>query len=290
MNSFAIVTESTADLPPELVDQLELQIIPMRFTFQQKERQDWPDHRELPLPEFYRLLRQGEMGTTSALNPHDYQQALTPLLPAGRDVLLLTFSSGLSSSRRGALLAAQQLRQDFPQRQLEVVDTLAASFGQGLLAWHAARLRREGCSLSPPKRGVEATRLHRCPGCPVDDLHPLKRGGRGSAAAALGGTMLSIKPILHVDGQGHLIPVSKVRGRGASIRALVDRVEQLAIDPAGQPLFISHADCPEDGETLARLLRERFGTENILISSIGPVIGVHCGPGTLAVYFLGKER
>ncbi len=290
MKPFAIVTESTADLPSALAEELDIQVIPMPFTLQGQERLDWPDHRELSLEDFYQTLRQGEMGTTSALNPHDYQQALAPLLQAGRDVLLLSFSSGLSSSGQSALLAAEQLRQRFPERQLEVTDTLAASFGQGLLAWHAARLRREGCSLEQTRSWVEENRLHLCHWFTVDDLNHLKRGGRVSAATALVGTMLSIKPILHVDEQGHLVSVSKVRGRGASIKALVDRAEQLAVDPTGQPLFISHAGCPEDAQALAQLLRERFGTEDIFISDIGPVIGVHCGPGTLAVYFLGKER
>lgn len=290
MSTFAIVTESTADLPQELAQELDIQIIPMPFTLQGKERLDWPDHRELSPHALYQQLRQGEQGSTSALNPHNYQQALTPLLEAGQDVLLLVFSSGLSTTYQSSLLAVEELRQQFPDRQVETVDTLAASFGQGLLVWHAARLRREGLSLSQVRTWVEENRLHLCHWFTVDDLNHLKRGGRVSAATALVGTMLSIKPVLHVDNQGHLINVSKARGRGASIKALADRVEQLALDPAGQTMFISHADCPEDAEKLAQLLKDRLNVPQILQSDIGPVIGVHCGPGTLAVYFLGKER
>jgi DegV family protein with EDD domain len=289
MNQFAILTDSGADLPQAMVEELDVAVVPLRYTIQGQERLDWPDHREMDPHVFYDLLRQGERATTAALNVHDYLEHLTPLLQAGQDVLVLVFSSGLSTTYQSCVLAAEELREQYPDRKLLVVDTLCASMGQGLLVWHAAQLRAQGKTIEEVRDWVEENKLHLCHWFTVDDLNHLKRGGRVSAATALVGTMLSIKPVLHVDDEGHLISMGKARGRAASMKALVDKMAQTAIEPEKQTIFISHSDCEEDARKLAELVRERFGVEAV-IGEIGPVIGAHSGPGTLALYFLGKER
>jgi DegV family protein with EDD domain len=289
MNRFAILTDSGADLPQTMVEELDITVVPLRYTIQGQERLDWPDHREMAPRVFYDLLRQGERATTAALNVHDYLEQLTPLLQAGQDVLALVFSSGLSTTYQSCVLAAEELREQYPDRKLFVVDTLCASMGQGLLVWHAAQLRAQGKTIEEVRDWVEENKRRLCHWFTVDDLNHLKRGGRVSAATALVGTMLSIKPVLHVDDEGHLINMGKARGRAASLKALVDKMAQTAIEPERQTIFISHSDCEEDARKLAELVRERFGVE-VVVGIIGPVIGAHSGPGTLALYFLGKER
>ena len=290
MNNFAIVTDSTSDLPAKMAGELGVTVMPMRFTIREEERLDWPDHREMDPHVFYDLLRGGERATTAALNVHDYIETLTPILENGQDVLVLVFSSGLSTTYQSSVMAAEELRESFPDRKVYTVDTLAASFGQGLLVWHAARLRAQGRSIEEVRDWVEDNKLHLCHWFTVDDLNHLKRGGRVSAATALVGTMLSIKPVLHVDNEGHLINVSKARGRAASLKALVDKLAETGIDPGSQTIFISHGDCEQDAQKTADMIRERFGVEHIEINTIGPVIGAHSGPGTMAVYYLGTER
>jgi DegV family protein with EDD domain len=289
MNEFAILTDSAADLPYSMIEELDIAVASMRFTVQGRERVDWPDHWELPPNEFYDLLRQGETATTSALNVHDYMEYMTPLLNVGRDVLALVFSSGLSTTYQSCVLAAQELREQYPERKIIVVDTLCASMGEGLLVWYAAQQRAQGKTIEQVRDWVEENKSRLCHWFTVDDLIHLKRGGRVSAATALVGTMLSIKPVLHVDDEGHLISMGKARGRAASLKALVDKMEQTAIEPEKQTIFISHGDCAEDARKLAGMVKERFGVEPV-VGVIGPVIGAHSGPGTLALYFLGKER
>lgn len=232
------------------------------------------------------------MVTTAAVNVAEYQAHLEPILAAGKDVLVLAFSSGLSTTCNSARIAAQELSEAYPERKILVVDTLCASLGQGLLVWYAARMRQSGKSIEEVRDWAEANKLHLCHWFTVDDLHFLKRGGRVSAATAVVGTMLQIKPVLHVDNEGHLINMAKARGRKAALKALVDHMEQTAIDPAGQTVFISHGDCLEDAQFVAQEVSQRFGIplERIVLNEIGPVIGAHAGPGTVALFFLGKER
>ena len=249
-----------------------------------------PTTGKLDAKTFYHRLRNGETATTSAINPGAYVEYLTPILAAGQDVLLLVFSSGLSSTYQNSLLAAEELRAQFPDRKLYVVDTLAPSGGQALLAYHAALRRQEGASLEETRDWVEANKLHLAHWFTVDDLMFLKRGGRISAATAMVGSMLSIKPVLHVDDQGHLVNVSKARGRRAALQALVDKMEQTAIQPENQTVFIGHGDCLEDAQWVAQEVRRRFGTKHISIAYTCPIIGTHSGPGTLALFFLATGR
>ena len=288
MSDFTIVTDSSADLPAGLVQELGVEVIPLAFTIQGKTYRNYPDDREMDPKAFYQMLRSGEVAPTSAANAFEFTSAVEPILQAGRDVLILAFSSGLSTTCQSAQLAAQELSEKYPERKVYVVDTLAASLGQGLLVWLAAQEKNEGRDIEEVREWVEENKLRLCHWFTVDDLHFLKRGGRISAATAVVGSMLSIKPVLHVDDEGHLINVGKARGRAASLTALVDKMEETAIDV--DTVFISHGDCLADAEKVKAMVEERFGTQKVVINHIGPVIGAHSGPGTLALFFLGTQR
>ena len=287
---FVLLTDSSADLSAELVRDLDIQVLPLSFTIHNKNYYNYPDNREMDPHEFYIRLRHGEVATTSAMNVAQYTEVMEPFLQQGLDVLILAFSSGLSSTYQSSRLAAEELMEKYPQRKIFTVDTLCASLGQGLLVYLAARKRQDGASIEEVRDWTETRKLSICHQFTVDDLHFLKRGGRISGATALMGTMLNIKPVLHVDGTGRLVNIGKARGRQAALKALMDKMEQTAIDPHSQTVFISHGDCPEDAQTLAQMVRERFGVREIVINYIGPVIGAHSGPGTLALFYIGTER
>ena len=290
MASYVIVTDSSADLSAQMAEEAGVQVLPLRFTVEGQTYYNWPDNREMDPKVFYRMLREGEVATTAAVNISQYLDMLEPILQSGTDVLVLSFSSGLSASCQACLLAAEELGPESPDRKIYVVDTLCASLGQGLLVWHAAQLKDQGKSIEEVRDWVEENKLHLCHQFTVDDLHFLKRGGRISATTAVVGTMLKIKPVLHVDDGGKLVNLGKARGRKASLKALVDRMEETAIDPAGQTVFISHGDCMEDAEYVAGLVKERMGVQDVRINYVGPVIGAHSGPGTLALFHLGSRR
>ena len=290
MNDYVLLTDSSADLSQQLVEELGVEVLPLCFTMGDKTYRNWPDNREMDPEEFYRMLREGGMATTSAVNVGDYTEALTPFLEAGKDVLVLAFYSGLSATCNSARIAAQELSEQYPQRRVRVVDTLCASLGQGLLVWHAARLKQAGKSLDEVGDWAEENKLQLCHWFTVSDLHFLKRGGRISSATAVLGTMLSIKPVMHVDDEGHLIKVGTARGRGASLKALVGHMTATADDPGNQGVFISHGGCLEDARKVAEDVKARFGTKEVVINYVGPVIGAHSGPGTVALFFLGSKR
>ena len=290
MSDFVILTDSSADLGPDLIDQYGIQVLPLSFTIRGLTYQDFPDHRDMDPRVFYDLLRKEEVATTAAVNVAQYIQALEPLLQEGHDVLILAFSSGLSMTYNASTMAVEELRDKYPDRKLYTVDTLCASLGQGLLVWMAAREREKGKSIEEVRDWVVSHKLNICHQFTVDDLHFLKRGGRISATTAVVGSMLQIKPVLHVDNDGHLVNIGKARGRHNALKALVARMEQTAIDPREQTVFISHGDCPEDAELVAQMVKDRFGVQNVYINYVGPVIGAHSGPGTLALFYYGIER
>ena len=238
----------------------------------------------------YSKLRNGANIKTSAANISQASEAIEALFNQKKDILYLGFSSGLSSTYQTVYMAGQELMEEYPERKMISVDTLAASMGQGLLVYKACQAKDSGKSLEENAQYIEEIKLKLCHWFTVDDLFFLKRGGRISGVTATVGTMLSIKPILHVDDEGHLINVSKVRGRKAAITELANRMEKLAVHPEDQDIFISHGDCIEDAEKLASIIKERFGNDRITISYVGPVIGAHSGPGTLALFFLGEHR
>lgn len=288
--NYVVMTDSSADLTAGLVEQLGLDVIPLSVNVGEQSFMNYPDEREISSPDFYDLLRKGANAQTSAVNVDTFLNAMSVHLKAGKDVLYLGFSSGLSSTYGASEIAAQELRDTYPDRKILTVDTLCASLGQGLLVYLTMQKVLAGATIEEAAAYAEENRLHLCHWFTVDDLFFLKRGGRVSAATALVGSALGIKPVLHVDNEGHLINVSKARGRKNSILALVDRMESSAIEPQKQTIFISHGDCLADAEFLAAEVRKRFGVTDITINFVGPVIGAHSGPGTLALFFLGTER
>ena len=290
MSEFVLMTDSSADLSQEMVQELGVTVLPLSFTIQGKVYRNYPDNREMDLPLFYDMLRAGELATTSAVNVAEYTQAVEPILQEKKDVLILAFSSGLSSTYQASVLAAEELREKYPDRKIYTVDTLCASLGQGLLVYLAVQEQRKGKSVEEVRDWAESTKLHLCHQFTVDDLHFLKRGGRISATTAVVGSMLQIKPVLHVDNEGRLINIGKARGRQASLKALVDKMEKTVTEEGKKTVFISHGDCRKDAVAVADMVRERFGTQDIRINYVGPVIGAHSGPGTLALFYLGTER
>lgn len=285
--AYQIITDSCCDYPKALLDTLDLSVVPLTLNFR---GQTWTDTTDEGLKTIFNALRNGETASTSAANPENWAAAIEPVLKQGEDVLVLAFSSGLSTTYQSAMIAAADLQEAYPQRKIRVVDTLSASLGQGLLVWYACQKKEEGLSLDELADWCEENRFKLCHWFTVDDLMYLKRGGRISATTALLGTMLNIKPVLHMDDEGHLINVTKVRGRKASIDALAAKVGTLGIPGANDTIFICHGDCIEDAEYLKKQLIELYGTKNVMIGYVGAVIGSHSGPGTLAVFFLGEHR
>ena len=290
MRDYILMTDSCCDMSPQLAEELDLTVLPLSLEMGGKTYRNFLDGRELPFAEFYRRCRAGELATTSAISVGDFEAAMQPILESGKDILCLSFSSALSTTYQSAVIAAQEMAEAVPAGKVCVVDTLCASLGQGLLVYLCAQQKKAGKSLEELRDYAEATKGGICHWFTVDDLNHLKRGGRISAATALFGSMLSIKPVLHVDDTGHLVAVSKARGRKASLTALVDRMEQTAVDPKSQTVFISHGDCLEEAEFVAGEVRRRLGVEDIRINYIGPVIGNHAGPGTMALFFVGTKR
>ena len=287
MANYQIIVDSGSDLPVSELTRLDVKMASLSLLFR---GQTLEDSVTDDTKEFYAAMRAGEAASTSAINPEGWTRVMEPELQAGKDLLVIAFSSGLSTTYQSAMIAADELREKYPQRQIRVVDSLCASLGGGLLVWHACRKRDAGMDLEELTAWVETNKWHLCHWFTVDDLKYLKRGGRISAATALLGTMLNIKPVLHVDDEGHLVSVSKSRGRKASIEALAQQMEKLSAFGENEVAFICHGDCLEDANYLARQIKERCGVKQVFIGYTGAVIGAHSGPGTLALFFLGKHR
>ena len=287
MSNFKIITDSGCDLPKAMAFSLGLTVSPLYVNFRGNTN---PDSVDEGIKEMYAGLRSGEPASTSAINPQQWEDAIAAVLEEGLDALVLTFSSGLSTTYQSAVIAANELAEKYPQRKIRVVDTLAASLGQGLLVWYACKKQQEGMELEALADWVTENRFRLCHWFTVDDLMYLKRGGRVSAATALVGTMLNIKPVLHVDNDGHLISKAKVRGRKAAIEALASKMGQLALPGENDTVFICHGDCIQDAEQLAAIVKEKYGVKEVFIGYTGAVIGSHSGPGTLALFFLGEHR
>jgi DegV family protein with EDD domain len=290
MNDFAIVTDSSCDLPAELAAEMELTVLPLSFAIGGKEYLNYLDGRELPIHDYYERLRAGEPAQTAAVNVDSFVGAIEPLLRGGKDVLVPAFSSGLSNTCNAARIACEELAKKYPERKVLCVDTLAASLGEGMLIYYAVQEKRAGKSIEEVRGWLEQNRLRQCHWFTVDDLKHLKRGGRISPAVAFIGGMLNFKPVMHMDDAGHLAAVGKARGRKASLDALVDHMEQTAVDPKEQTVFLSHGDTPEDAEYVASEVKRRLGVSRVIINDVGPVIGTHSGPGTMALFFFGTHR
>ncbi len=288
--AYRIVTDSASNLSEEMIDEFGLEILPMTFMVDGVERRSYLKGEKTDLKQFYTMMREGKVITTSLPNLQETEATMRAILDAGEDILYLGFSSALSSAFGSIELLMQRLAGEYPERKLRAVETFAASGGQGMLVYLACKKAAEGASLDETGDFAVETRDHLCHWFTVDDLMFLFRGGRVSRTSAWAGTMLNIKPVLHVDAEGALIPMEKVRGRKKSIKALVDHMEKTAIDPASQTVFITHGDCIEDVEVLKREISERMGVTDFVVNYIDPVVGAHSGPGTLALFFLGTEK
>jgi len=289
MSSYVIVTDNMADLPESYIQEHGLKVLSLSYiidgkTYDREHPQD--------VGEFYNQMRNGSMPTTSQVNPEQAKEAFLACMEQGNDVLYLAFSSGLSGTYNSGRIAADEIKEEnlYPEQRIIVVDTLSASLGEGLLVHKAVKLKEAGKSMDEAAAWVEENKLHLCHNFTVDDLFHLHRGGRVSKATAILGTMINIKPVLHVDDEGHLIAIGKVRGRKKSLAALVDRMGEQIKGFENEEVFISHGDCLEDAEYVEKLVRERFGIEHFIINHVGPTIGAHSGPGTMALFFMGNPR
>lgn len=290
MNDYKIITDSTSDLPPKLIKELDVEVIPMVFTIADKSYHNYADEREITSHEFYDRIRKGENSTTIQITPFEFTKIFEPILKSGKDVIYIAFSSALSGTYNNSRLAAQELSEKYPERKIFAVDSLSASMGEGLLVYHAAMLKKDGHTIDEVNDWLIKNRTRLAHWFTVDDLNHLKRGGRLSGTAALVGTVLGIKPVLHVDDLGRLVPVEKVRGHRQSLDALVRHMEQAVEEPENQMIFISHGDALEDAKYVAQQVKNKFHIKGIKINPIGPVIGAHSGPGTIALFYLGKSR
>jgi DegV family protein with EDD domain len=286
MNEFVIFTDSSCDLPSAVAEKMNVAVLPLEVNMEGNIKLN----DEIDIKEFYAYLRDKHGAKTSAVNMERFIEAFEPTLASGKDLLYIGFSSGLSATYMAGKNAAEELQEKYPERKVIAVDSLCASLGQGLLVKLAVDKKNTGASIDEVVAYLEEEKWHLAHWFTVEDLFFLKRGGRVSAATAVMGTVLQIKPVMHVDNEGKLINVEKARGRQASIKALFDKMKNSAIKPATQTVYISHGDCYDDAKKLADMIEAEWGITDILISEVGPVIGAHSGPGTLALFFLGSKR
>ena len=285
--SYQILTDSCCDFPPQRYRELGLISLPLSITFR---GETYPDRNDDSLRDMYAGLRAGEAASTAAANPQQWEEALEPVLASGEDALILAFSSGLSTTYQSACIAADEMKERFPERKILVVDSLCASLGQGMLVDLTVQEKRQGKTLDEAAAFAEKNRLYLCHWFTVGDLSQLRRGGRLSAGKAIVGNLLNIKPVLHVDNEGHLVPMASAKGRKKSIEALVSHMEESAVAPEQQRVYISHGDCLADAELLAQMVRDRLHVSSVTIGDVGPVVGAHSGAGTLALFFVGTHR
>ncbi|MDP3447543.1 MAG: DegV family protein [Eubacteriales bacterium] len=286
--SFRIFTDATSDLPQKFAQQLNVTILPMGFTMEEKEYFYVPGNSDMPIETFYEKMRAGIGAITAQVNAYTFVEAFEPVLQAGEDVLYIGLSSKLSGTVQSAFSAAEELTAKYPSRKVIVIDSYCASLGEGLLVYYAARKHDMG--LEDLAKWVEDNKLRFVHWFTVDDLVYLKRGGRISGATAAIATILNIKPVMHVDNEGYLVAVEKVQGRKKSLRALFDRMDKTVDAAATDTVFLGHCDSPTDAEYVASLIREKYPDMIIHIDAIGTSIGAHSGPGTIALFFIGSER
>ena len=290
MRDYVILTDSCCDLTAEMAGELGVEVLPLSLQMGGKTYHNYLDGREIGFQDFYARVRAGELATTSAVNVGEFEDRMREILKTGKDILSISFSSALSTTYQSACIAAEDLRPEFPEARIIVIDSLSASRGQGMLLWYTAQEKKKGKTIEELADYVRETLPHQCHWFTVDDLNHLKRGGRVSAATALFGTMLSIKPVMYTSPEGKLIPMGKARGMKAALTELVNTMDKLAIRPIREPVFICHADCQDSVDYVKGLLYERFGVTDVRADYIGPVIGSHTGCGTLGLFFMGTER
>lgn len=287
MRDYVITVNSTVDLPKEWLEERKVPVIPLKYTI---DNETYTDMEGLSSKEFFEKLRDGKMATTSQINPEEARAQLKPFLKEGKDVLHLGFSSGLSGTYNSMRIAGEELKEEYPEAKIIIIDTLCACLGEGLLLYKALQLKEAGKTIEETAKWVEENKLHICHNVTVDDLFHLHRGGRISKASAVLGSVVQIKPIIHMDENGKLQVIGKERGRKKSLNKIVDMAVEQIKGWDNDIAMITHGDCQEDAEYVAKLVRERLEIENILINNIGTVIGSHTGPGVVAVFVMGNKR
>lgn len=285
--SYALVSDATLDLPLDLIEQYDIKVVPMAFTLDGEEILHYPDERNMTNEEFYQALKEGKTSTTSQINPMTYVDFMKPILEAGQDILYVCFTSGLSGTYQSALLAKDMLLEDYPERKIEVVDSLCASAGQGYFVYLVAQKKEEGLSLEELTQWTIENRQRIAHWFTVDDLFHLQRGGRLSFAEAMLGSALKIKPIISVDEKGGLYVENKVRGNKRAVEYMLSKMNE-TMDETQTTVFVGHGDAEQRAEDLKEKILKNTKAEEVIITKIGPVIGSHTGPGMLAVLFLEK--
>ena len=287
MREFVITVNSTVDLPKEWLEERHIPVMPLKYTI---DGQTYPDMSGLTAKEFFQKLREGKTSVTSQINPDEAREMLEPIVREGKDILHLAFSSGLSGTYNSMRIAAEELSEEYPDAKIVVIDTLCACMGEGLLLHKALQLKEQGKTLDEIAAWVEENKLHICHNVTVDDLNHLHRGGRISRTAAVLGTLVQVKPIIHVDNDGKLQVIGKERGRRKSLNKIVDMAVEQAQGWENDLVMITHGDCLEDARYVEKRVKEKMGVENVLINNIGTVIGSHTGPGVVAVFCMGNKR
>lgn len=287
MRDYVITVNSTVDLPKEWLAERNVPVVPLRYTI---DGQTYEDMDGLSSKEFFQKLREGKMAVTSQVNPEEAKEALEGFVKEGKDVLHLAFSSALSGTCNSMKIAAEELMEEYPGSKVIVIDTLCACLGEALLLYKTLKQKESGKTLEETAKWVEENKLHICHNVTVDDLNHLHRGGRVSKATAVLGTMVQIKPIIHMDNNGALQVIGKERGRKKALNKIVDMAVKQAEGWDNDIIMITHGDCIEDAEYVASLVRQKMGIDNILINNIGTVIGSHTGPGVVAVFCMGEKR
>ena len=287
MRDYVITVNSTVDLPKEWLEERHVPVIPLKYTI---DGETYTDMEGLSAKEFFDKLREGKMSTTSQVNPEEAASMLEPFLKEGKDILHLGFSSGLSGTLNSMKIAGEMLQEKYPEAKVIVIDTLCACLGEALLLYKALQQKEKCMNIDELAQWVEDNKLHICHNVTVDDLHHLQRGGRISKTTAVLGTLVQIKPIIHMDDNGKLQVIGKERGRKRSLNKIVDMAVEQSKGWDNDIIMITHGDCIKDAEYVAKLVREKMGIDNILINNIGTVIGSHTGPGVVAVFCMGNKR
>lgn len=288
--SYVIITDSCANLPEDLISRYNIEVLPLFFHVGGKEMKSYEKGKKTDFKQFYDMMRKKEMITTSLIDPDRFTEAFSAFLEQGKDILYLGFSSALSGTFQSSHIAAEDLQEKYPDRRVITIDTLAASCGQGLLVLYAAQQRDAGKSLDEVATWVEENRLKSCHWFTVDDLFFLNRGGRVSITSAVFGSILQIKPVMYVSDEGKLCVDSKARGRKQAISALISNLEKDIENPEGQTILVAHADCEEEANRIVESIRRKVPVKEVIAHYLDPVIGVHAGPGTLAVFYMGTKR
>lgn len=287
MNNYIITSDTTCDLPESYTKEHEIEIIPLYYNMDDVV---YGDEVNLEPADFYNRMRNGKLPTTMACNPDKVENCFRKYLDKGLDILHIAFSSALSSSYNTCAVVGRELAEEYPGRTIIVIDSKCASMGEGLFIYKAVCNRNNGMSIEDNAKWLEENKLHVCHQFTVDDLHHLHRGGRVSKATAIIGTLINVKPVLHVDNEGALVSLNNVRGRKKALNTLVDNMEKTCGGYDNDVIFISHGDCIKDANYVAEQIKKRFGIDKIIINYVCPTVGAHSGPGTLALFFMGETR